>query len=179
MKTKNFLLTGALLIVALFSVNGVMAQGPDKSGHTTVTIRLKPMQAITVNQSNVLLEYAEINDYSNGVETIKGNHLTVHSVGGFTVSVKAESDFKNGDSNLIPASDVIITATPAGGSFDTSSQVELSQTAKALITSSTGGFEKKYDVKYSNKLAGDAFAYADKEGGDYTAIVTYEIIAAN
>ena len=28
MKTKNFLLTGALLIVALFSVNGVMAEGP-------------------------------------------------------------------------------------------------------------------------------------------------------
>ena len=28
MKTKNFLLTGALLIMALFSVNGVMAEGP-------------------------------------------------------------------------------------------------------------------------------------------------------
>ena len=35
MKTKNFLLTGALLIVALFSVNGVMAQVPVATTGTT------------------------------------------------------------------------------------------------------------------------------------------------
>ena len=31
MKTKNFLLTGVLLIVALFSVNGVMGQAKTTS----------------------------------------------------------------------------------------------------------------------------------------------------
>ena len=175
MKTKNFLLTGALLIVALFSVNSVMAEGPAKSGQTTVTINLKPMQAITVNQSNVLLEYATINDYSNGVDTTMTNHLTVYSVGGFIVNVKSDGHFTNGN-NFIPAEDVIITAIPAEGSPGTFSPVELSTTAAALITSTTtGGFNKSYDVNYSNKLAGEAFAYAGKEGGTYTAVVTYNI----
>jgi hypothetical protein len=181
MKTKNFLLTGALLIMALFSVNGVMAEGPSdytKSGTTTVNIKLNPMQAIVVNPNEVNLEYTTLENYNQGVETTMTNHLTVYSVGGFIVKVKSDGDFKN-ESNSIPASDVKISATAAGGSFDTSSQVELSTDATALITSSTGGFEKKYDVKYSNKLAGEAFAYAGKEGGDYKAIVTYEIIAAN
>jgi hypothetical protein len=178
MKTKNFLLTGALLIMALFSVNGVMAEGPSdytKSGTTTVHIKLNPMQAIVVNPNEVNLEYITLENYNQGVETTMTNHLTVYSVGGFIVKVKSDGDFKNG-SNSIPASDVKISATAAGSSFDTSSQVELSTDATALITSSTGGFEKKYDVKYSNKAAGEAFAYAGKEGGDYKAIVTYEII---
>ena len=40
MKTKNFLLTGALLIMALFSVNGVMAQAPvAPTGTTNVHIK--------------------------------------------------------------------------------------------------------------------------------------------
>lgn len=181
MKTKNFLLTGALLIVALFSVNGVMAEGPSdyaKSGTTIVNIKLNPMQAILVNHPGVNLEYTTLEDYNQGVETLKENHLTVYSVGGFIVKVKSDGDFKN-ESNSIPASDVKISATAAGESPGTFSPVELSTTANTLITSDTGGFEKKYDVKYSNKLAGEAFAYAGKEGGNYTAIVTYEIIAAN
>lgn len=185
MKTKNFLLTGALLIVALFSVNGVMAQSATSyvnEGSTTVNIKLNPIQAILVNDNKVNLEYTTLENYNQGVETTMTKHLTVYSVGGFIVNVKSDGDFNytgGGTIDPIPASHVQLTATAAGGSFDTSSQVELSTDATALITSSTGGFEKKYDVKYSNKLAGQAFAYADKEGGDYTAIVTYEIIAAN
>lgn len=178
MKTKNFLLTGALLIVALFSVNGVMAQSPADKGTTNVHIVLNPMQAILVNDPEVTLEYTTLEDYNQGVETLKENHLTVYSVGGFIVKVKSDGDFI-GTNGSIEAADVIITATAAGDSPGTFAPVELSTTANTLITSDTGGFEKKYDVKYSNKLAGEAFAYAGKEGGNYTAIVTYEIIAAN
>lgn len=180
MKTKNFLLTGALLIMALFSVNGVMAQGPSnyaQSDETTVNIKLNPMQAILVNHTEVNLEYTTLENYNQGVEDTKTGHLTVYSVGGFTVRVKSDGDFMNGDSKFIPAKDVIITATAAGDSPGTFSSVELSQSATALITSTTGGFEKNYNVNYSNKLAGDAFAYAAKEGGTYTAVVTYEIAA--
>lgn len=181
MKTKNFLLTGALLIVALFSVNGVMAQTPDEIGNTKVHIVLKPMQAITVNQSDVNLEYSSINHYNNGVDTTMTSHLTVYSVGGFIVNVKSDGDFNytgEGTNDPIPASHVEITARPTGGSPDTSLPVvELSQSAKVLITSETGGFEKNYDVNYSTKEAGNAFKYAAKEGGTYTAQVTYEIAA--
>ena len=178
MKTKKFLLTGALLIVALFSVNGVMAQGPSdyaKSGTTTVNIKLNPMQAIVVNHNEVNLEYTTLENYNQGVETTITNHLTVYSVGGFVVKVSSDGDFTNG-TNSIPSKDVIITAS-AGDSPDTFSQVTLSTNKNSLITSTTGGFNKSYDVKYSNKLAGDAFAYAAKEGGTYKAVVTYDIAA--
>ena len=181
MKTKNFLLTGALLIMALFSVNGVMAEGPSdyaQSDQTTVNIKLNPMQAITVNQPDVNLVYTTLDDYNQGVETTMTGHLTVYSVGGFIVNVKSDGDFKYG-SNSIPAGDVIISATAAEGSPGDFSPVTLSTTENSLITSATGGFEKNYNVNYSTKEAGNAFKYAAKEGGTYTAKVTYEIIAAN
>lgn len=176
MKTKNFLLTGALLIVALFSVNGVMAQTPAKIGNTKVHIVLNPIQAIIVNHSQVNLEYATLENYNQGVETLKENHLTVYSVGGFMVKVKSDGDFKgkNGD---IDAKDVIITATAAGDSPGGFTDVILSITEAPLITSNKGGFKMDYNVNYSNKLAGKDFAYAAIKGGTYTAQVTYEIIA--
>jgi hypothetical protein len=179
MKTKNFLLTGALLIVALFSVNGVMAEGPSdyaQSGQTTVNIKLNAMQAILVNDLEVNLVYTTLDDYNQGVDTLMQNHLTVYSVGGFIVNVKSDGDFMNG-SNSISAGDVIITATAAGDSPGTFDPVTLSTSETPLITSTTGGFEKYYNVNYSNILAGQAFAYANLEEGTYTAEVTYEIIA--
>lgn len=179
MKTKNFLLTGALLIVALFSVNGVMAEGPSdyaQSGQTTVNIKLNAMQAILVNHDVVNLEYTTLDDYNEGVETTKTNHLTVYSVGGFIVNVKSDGDFI-GANGSIEAADVIITATAAGDSPGTFAPVTLSTSETPLITSTTGGFEKYYNVNYSNILAGQAFAYANLEEGTYTAEVTYEIIA--
>ncbi len=178
MKTKNFLLTGALLIVALFSVNSVMAEVPAESGQTTVNIKLNAMQAILVNDPEVNLVYTTLNDYNEGVETTKTNHLTVYSVGPFTVRVKAASNFNNtgeGTNDAILASDVIITATAAEGSPGTSAPVTLSTSETPLITSPTGGFAKNYNVNYSTKEAENAFAYAAKEGGTYTAQVTYEI----
>jgi hypothetical protein len=178
MKTKNFLLTGALLIVALFSVNGVMAEGPSNyanSGTTTVNINLSAIQAILVNDDQVNLNYTTLDDYNQGVEITKANHLTVYSVGGFVVKVKSNGNFI-GENGFIDASDVKITATAAEGSPDTFSEVELSTDATALITSSTGGFEKNYDVKYSTKNNnGNAFQYAKHLGGTYTAVVTYDI----
>lgn len=183
MKTKNFLLTGALLIVALFSVNGVMAQSPAaKEGTTNVHIVLNPMQAITVNQTDVTLAYTSIDDYKDGVEKSVEGHLTVHSVGPFTVRVKAGSDFNytGVDTNdAIPASHVQLTATASTGSLGVTPTVTLGKetTGTPLITSSTrGGFNMKYDVNYSTKNTnGNAFQYAKHLGGTYTAVVTYEI----
>ena len=179
MKTKNFLLTGALLIVALFSVNGVMAQAPSdyaQSGQTTVNIKLNPMQAILVNDAEVNIVYDDLDDYNIGVDKQMDNHLTVYSVGGFIVNVKSSGDFM-GTNGSIEAADVIITATAAGDSPGTFATVTLSTSETPLITSTIGGFEKYYNVNYSNILAGQAFAYANLEEDTYTAEVTYEIIA--
>ena len=177
MKTKNFLLTGALLIMALFSVNGVMAQDPSnyaQSGQTTVNIKLNAMQAILVNDPEVNIVYDDLEDYNIGVDKQMDNHLTVYSVGGFIVNVKSSGNFIGTDGS-IGAADVTITATAAGDSPGTFAPVTLSTSGAPLITSTTGGFEKYYNVNYSNILAGQAFAYANLEEGTYTAEVTYEI----
>src|SRR5690554_7631003 len=98
MKTKNFLLTGALLIVALFSVNSLMAQTPAaKTGTTNVNITLNGIQSITVGQTDVNLVYTTIKDYTDGVESpLLTNHLTVYSVGPFAVKVTSDGIFKKG-----------------------------------------------------------------------------------
>ena len=184
MKTKNFLLTGALLIVALFSVNGVMAQSPaGKTGSTDVHIVLNPMQAITVNQTDVTLAYTSIDDYKDGVEELMKGHLTVHSVGPFTVRVKAGSDFEykgEGPNDAIPASDVILTASAADGSTSPAvafKPIRLGGGSTALISATSGGMNLEYDVNYSNESAGKDFKNAAKKGGTYTAQVTYEIFS--
>jgi hypothetical protein len=99
MKTKNFLLTGALLIVALFSVNGVMAAEPTNyvagqtSDEVTVKLIFKPIQSIQVNsgQQTVNFEYSSPEDYMYGLgEKTKtfNDHLTVYHSGGFRVDVE-------------------------------------------------------------------------------------------
>ena len=176
MKTKNFLLTGALLIMALFSVNGVMAQGPAETGTTKVTIKLRPMQAITVNQSNVLLDYATIEDYSTGVTTEMTSHLTVYSVGGYVVRVESDGDFERVGGGTISAGDIKLKATSAALSPGNMPEVDLSVNPTALITSNIGGLNKKYNVTYNNHLGKD-FAYAGKGAGEYIATVIYTIAA--
>jgi hypothetical protein len=178
MKTKNFLLTGALLIVALFSVNGVMADAPGTTNGTTkVNIVLNGIQAITVSGSQVDLVYTSIENYNNGVETDIDSHLTVYSVGPFAVKVSSDGIFKK-DDNSISAGTVTITAEKQESSPGDLNPVEITTgsaiTEQALITSGVGGFNKKYNVKYRHDFADDATAF-ENELGTYTAIVTYDI----
>jgi hypothetical protein len=181
MKTKNFLLTGALLIVALFSVNGVMAEGPSNyanSGTTTVNINLSAIQAILVNDDQVNLNYTTLDDYNQGVEITKANHLTVYSVGGFVVRVSSEGKFKTTTGEEISAGTVTITAEKQEGSTDVLNPVEITTgsaiTEQALITSGVGGFNKKYNVNYKHVFTDEANAFGNKVG-TYSAIVTYDI----
>jgi len=176
MKTKNFLLTGALLIVALFSVNGVMASEPIATQSTAnVTIRLKEVLSIVVNNTNVLLEYENENDYNTGVNTSMEEHLTVNSTGPFFVTVETMTDFVKDDDNSISKDEVTITATATDNSPGTLSTVVLG-TATNLITSEKGGFDLEYDVNYNHKFK-DSEAFT-KRAGEYKADVTYVITAS-
>lgn len=177
MKTKNFLLTGALLIMALFSVNGVMADAPGTTNGTTkVNIVLNGIQAITVSGSQVDLVYTSIENYNNGVETDIDSHLTVYSVGPFAVKVSSEGIFKTTTGEEISAGNVTITAenqetgelSPV--TFTTGTPI----IEKPLITSEVGGFNKKYNVNYKHAFTDEANAFENKVG-TYSAIVTYDI----
>lgn len=182
MKTKNFLLTGALLIMALFSVNGVMAEAPIATTATTnVNIKLNGIQSITVGQTNVDLIYTTIKDYNDGVETKMIDHLTVYSVGAFVVKVSSKGKFKTTTGEEISAGTVTITAEKTAE--QQSSPGDLNPVVittgseilkQPLITSSEGGFNKKYNVNYKHAFTDETKAFENKVG-TYTAIVTYDI----
>ena len=187
MKTKNFLLTGALLIVALFSVNGVMAEGPSNTDNVTVNIKFTPIQTIEVNGSNeVNFVYDDIETYQDGAsDQIKEKHLKINSSGPFVVSV-ISTDFTGGpDDKTISASDVAVLVAKSPDNpitdYDAFTNTTLSTSSQTLITSPTkGGMGLEFDVTYSNPggAGGKYFAgYLEGTAVDYTATVTYTIAA--
>ena len=185
MKTKNFLLTGALLIVALFSVNGVMAKTPTNTDKVTVNIKFKPIQTIEVNENEVEFLYDNIAKYENGAENqIKKKHLKINSSGPFVVNV-VSTDFAGGLSGkTIPLSDVAVqvvnTTTERYTGAGITTSLPLSATKTPLFTSTGGGMNLEFDVTYSNpggKNGKYLEGYLKGEEVTYTAQVTYEIIA--
>lgn len=187
MKTKNFLLTGALLIVALFSVNGVMAEGPSNTDNVTVNIKFTPIQTIEVNGSNeVNFVYDNIETYQYGAEPVEyPSHLKINSSGPFVVNVVSTDDFTEGLSDkTISLSDVAVQVVNTTGytGAGIEAPLRLSATKKTLFTSTVGGMNLEFDVTYSNPGGENGKyleGYLKSEEVTYTAVVTYEIIAAN
>jgi hypothetical protein len=182
MKTKNFLLTGALLIVALFSVNGVMAQiTSDKSAQTQVNIILKGIQSIEVSSDEVNMTYSTIDHYTEGVTAPETPILTVYSSGSFAVSVRSEGEFFNTIENgavTIKATPTMTGASPVTAVLNTGAAVETTD----FISSTTGGFGLDYTLEFSHKFESNDLAFANTindgvNGDTHPAIVVYEITA--
>ena len=199
MKTKNFLLTGALLIMALFSVNGVMAADPvvnNKEASVNVNLIFKPVQSIQVNPLNGGTEidfvYQTANDYLNGIATqtkaIK-DHLIVNHTGAFNVTVSSPG-FLNGVNALTGDNHVTLEASNGtkfrdGTSY--SGPVSLGDTdtaEEAFISSPNGGIGLMYNVEYKPVSDDNLETYIDLLSGNseatsitYTAEVTYTIVS--
>lgn len=196
MKTKNFLLTGALLIVALFSVNGVMAQVPSdyegnrvSSDAVTVNLKFDPIQSIQVNpdQKEINFVFDSPEDYTNGLDAeektqIKTDHLTVYHSGPFNVKVTS-TGFKDGSETLAEENHVNIrpeigTNSAVTTDVVTYTQVSLAATSGAdFISSPIGGMGFTFDVTYDH--VGDITKYINHNFNStektYVATVTYEI----
>ena len=198
MKTKNFLLTGALLIVALFSVNGVMAQDPPNyvagqiSDNVTVNLKFKPIQSIQVNpsQKTVDFEYSSPGDYMNGLgEKIQtfDDHLTVYHSGGFQVDVQSSGFLNSG--NLLDETEDHVTITATNGTDNNRSNYSFvdnfslnEKQPSTFITSPGGGMGLKFNVAYThNDSEANRAKYIDLTTGlvetVYTADVTYTIVS--
>ena len=189
MKTKNFLLTGALLIVALFSVNGVMAQTtPAKTDNVTVNIKFTPIQTIEVNgsQNEVNFVYDNIETYRNGAAAqLKGKHLKINSSGPFVVNVESAAFTGGLSGKTMYLSDVAIqvvniTKTDRYTGAGITAPLPLSTTKKPLFTSTGGGMNLEFNVTYSNPGGKEGKYLEGYLKGDevtYSAQVTYEIVA--
>ena len=186
MKVRKFLFVGALLVIALFSVNSVMAQ--TNTDQVTVNIKFTPIQTIVVNtaQKTVVFEYNSIEDYNAGAGAItKGDHLTINSSGPFEVKVKG-ADLTGGiTGKTIDASEIAVLVQIGTNNKiltnDAFSTLTLAKDPQVLINSATeGGMDLNFNVIYSNPggAGGNYFkGYVDGTERTYTANVVYEIFA--
>src|SRR5690554_2224455 len=202
MKTKKILLTGALLIVALFSVNGVMAEGTTavsydvnrpSSDQVKVNLKFAPIQSIQVNpnQNEINFEYDSPEDYVTGsidnkTQTVE-DHLTVYHSGGFKVSVTS-TGFSSGDTGD-PISDEHVKVIAAKGStiaegrdnFNFDNTPSLTAGTHDFFSSTGGGIGLTFNVTYEHDGWKSEDTYIDftngTEASTYTADVTYTIVS--
>jgi hypothetical protein len=171
---KKLLIITSVLITA-FSVNKASAQ---TTGSTTLSVTLTKTQSITVNQTNVGLNFLTSADYLNGVNAAQANHLTFASTSGFSISAKAGTDLTGGTGGDIPISTVNIT--PTTGTIGTSpggtaTAQPLSKTTAAIIytsgTASTGGTaQASLNIDY--KASGTDYL---NRTGTFSSVITYTI----
>ena len=199
MKTKNFLLTGALLIVALFSVNGVMAQVQEYTTNATTTSDVKvslifnPIQSIQVNPNTghtaINFEYSTPNHYTQGIDEksqLKKDHLTVYHSGPFNVTITS-TNFVNTEnpSDIIDGDHVLVSAEideSFQGTITPAAPVSLNESAaeSQFIASDNGAMGLTFDVLYDHSKA-EIADYLNRNLNNkkttYQATVTYTIAA--
>ncbi|TXF77328.1 hypothetical protein [Chryseobacterium sp.] len=175
----------ALLLAFVLGLVSMSLNAQTSTDNVTLNVRLYPIQTIVINplQKPVNLDYTTAANYTDGVSVSNPDHLKIYSTGGFTVTVASSTTTLTNSINSIPASD--ITITPTAGTTNTLSGATLTAktlgtTASTIIDSSTGGFNKNFDIKYGALGAGaymDKYSAAQGAHADYTTTVTYTIAA--
>lgn len=182
MKTKKILLTGALLIVALFSVNGVMAETPTAQSNAKVSIIIDDILSIQVLTPEVKLIYNDPNDFTAGVSKEMGEHLLINATRSFDLKVFTTSEFINEDGTTIAGSTIKISAKASKPNGSYGNTVTLNANAanggaQSLFSSyQEAGFGLKYDVNYLHEFS-DPNTAINTATGVYKADVTYQITA--
>jgi hypothetical protein len=171
-------LTGALLIVALFSVNSVMAQA---QSNANVSIIIDDILSIQVLTPEVKLIYNDLNDFTAGVSEEMGEHLLINATHSFDLKVFTTSAFTKEGGTTIAGSTIKISAKASNGSYGnpvTLNANAVNGGAQSLFSSpQQAGFDLKYDVNYLHKFS-DANTAINTETGVYKADVTYQITAS-
>ncbi|MDD4778577.1 MAG: hypothetical protein PHV53_09860 [Fermentimonas sp.] len=206
MQTKKNLSTGTLLVIALFSVNSVMAQTTPaaagaveydgirvSSDKVTVSLNFQPIQSIQINpdQDAVNFVYDSPEDYATGAIENKtqtlADHLTVYHSGPFKVQVTSTGFKKDGlgDAILEDLEDhVEVTASKGTTTKErnnlTFTTQSLSAGTKEFFSSTGGGMGLTFDVTYDHTGWKSEDTYIDFTNGTatsiYTADVTYTIV---
>ncbi|WP_175620421.1 hypothetical protein [Chryseobacterium schmidteae] len=168
----------------LLAAAGLFAFATASAQNVTLNVKLKPIQTLVVNKSQgeVNLEYTTTDNYANGVSSPNPDHLNIYSTGGFEVKVRSENAaMQNGGKN-IQVSTIRLTATAGSNAVDGaqySQNVALATTESTLVTSTTGGVNKKISVEY--KGAGqDTYVnnyIANQDPTLYTTKLIYTIVS--
>jgi hypothetical protein len=173
------------IVLGLFAVVS-NASAQTSSDNVTLNIKLHPIHTLLVNpsQTEVDLAYQTKEDYANGVNALRANHLTVYSTGGYEIKVNSfGSELINsnpGARGNIDAGTVNITASNGskaqeGASYTTQ---PLSTTGSTIVSATTGGVDNNYNIEYKGKNANAYLNHyvAGQNPTVYTTTVTYTII---
>lgn len=189
MKNKITLMLAAAFV--FFGAQSVKADEAESnsgnnSDNVTLNIKIHAIQSLVVNndQKIVDLEYITKEDYSNGVNVDKANHLNIYSTGGFEIKAKtsgATLTGTGGNSKTIDVADV--TVTPKGGTNSindvTYTPKTLSVNEQTIAESGIGGVNKDISINYAAK-GNDEYINHYVKGETptvYTTQVTYSIVA--
>ncbi len=130
-----------------------VTEGTKSSANTNLTVVLNSIQSISVNTSNVTLEYKTVEDYQKGVSSgLITDHLEINSTGGYSVKVNysgAQDYGYNGpglDADEMFQS--INVAVAEKKDVNVNDSKLLKESKGAIISSSVGEFGAKFDVDY-------------------------------
>lgn len=183
---KKFILFAAILFsaVSLVKADGTVVPSTSSEGKTELTVKLMPIQTITINQSSVQLLYDTEAKYKAGVTLPQEDHFKVYSTGGFTVNVNSTADLLEGEGNTdktIDASTITVEAKSGTNSSNLVltgvTAVPLSKEGSTLFTSDRGGVDLNFNVDY---VGGTLTDYFDKlfnasSASVFKTTVTYSI----
>ena len=157
-----------------------ITQGESSSTSTKLHVTLNPILSISVNTSDINLQYTTVEDYQKGVRTgFIGNHLNVYSTGGFDVAVKYDNPISNdgvdrGDNNLFKSIELVTVnkdAVQQSAKF-------LTKSDQSIIKSKKGAMNLMYNIDYRGKGVEEYVNYIKKgEKIIFTADVVYTITA--
>lgn len=168
----------------LLAAAGLFAFATASAQNVTLKVKLKPIQTLVVNKSQeeVNLEYKTTDDYLNGVSSPNTDHLNIYSTGGFEVKVKTDNPTMQSGGKNIQSNTIKITATAGSSAVDGaqySQNVALAGTESTLVTSTTGGANKKISIEYRG-AGQDTYInnyIANQDPTVYTAKLIYTIVS--
>lgn len=181
---KNLLSIAAVIVSGIFFANTASAQ----QANVTVNLHFNDFSTITVNGANnstVDLYFQTLEDYQNGVETVKQNQLSVASTKGYEIQVKSTSvNFSGSENGAIDLEDVSV-ALARNNTSNFSAATNLSQTATTVYDSTEntihgGGTPHSFDVKYMAKdgnLTNKGALKQEYLGKTLSADIVYTLLA--
>lgn len=176
-KTK-YMATRFILLVSLFGLFNLNIQAQNS---VSLNVNLYPIQSLVINpnQQDVVLNYITKEDYDKGVQSEQTDHLTIYSTGGFQIRVNS---IVNSSKNP-PLNSLSIAPSP-GSKPITKNNVSyvaksLSEVEQSIITSTTGGIDKNFNISYKGSGNNMYVEYYDSSTipKNYTYNIVYTIVS--
>lgn len=186
---KQLIIAASSFVAILFMGTKAQAQ-IDTVGTGTADVRIELSDFVSIDttsgvstgDNDIVFTYDTPGKYNdpNGQSIPKSAHLVITATKGYTIKVKGTGtgdNFTTSTSSEIPLNVLSIQASSAATGPGTTDVISLSNVDQDLIEGATLGAAKSYDVNYFITHDNAINELLGKDSGDYTATVTYTIVA--